>query len=136
MDLKLATKTNTSMFHLKGEWRKHICRYLQIVFNNYDEENKGLRRSNMVCHVHSISAPKGSFLFNCSLHSGKTNMARTSTIWKMYFQEGSKICGFSSFRVSFFFWRMPFLPSLIELLHFTKRLRSCTKPFSIRSDWG
>lgn len=34
-----------------------------------------------------------------------------------HFQKGSKIHGFSSFHVSFFFWRVPLLPSLIELLN-------------------
>ena len=107
-DLKLATETNGSMFHSKGEWGTHLCVYLQVFLNKYYEDNKWLRlvrRSNMLCHVHSF--PKR-----------KQNWWIFHVPWV------------------FFFWRVPFLPSFIELLHFTRRLRSCTKPFSIRSDWG
>ncbi len=48
-------------------------------------------------------------------------MAGTWTIWKMYFRKGNNIRRFSSFHVSFFFWRVPVFhppawPGVLELL--------------------
>lgn len=57
-DLKLATETNGSMFHSKGEWGTRLCGYLQVFLNKYYEENKWLGRSNMLCHLHSFPKRK------------------------------------------------------------------------------